>query len=65
MKCVACEQPLVCSECGKAFEPAGEAPFRAMHEPEAAIICPSCDAPLVCKWCGHSYSGDAGEFEQD
>ena len=65
MKCVSCERPLICGECGKAFVPKPEAVFRAAHEPEAAVICPACEEPLVCKWCGHVYAGDAAEFDEE
>lgn len=65
MKCVSCERPLLCAECGKPFTPANEAQFRAIHEAESAIACPACNVALACKWCGHAYSGDESEFGQE
>jgi len=62
MKCVSCEQPLVCAECGRTFVPTSESAYREMHEPETPIACPACHALLVCRWCGHPYSGDEAEF---
>jgi primosomal protein N' len=65
MKCVSCERPLICADCGKVFEARSEGAFRTAHEPESPLVCPTCDEPLVCKWCGHSYAGDATEFDEE
>jgi len=65
MNCVSCDRPLICSSCSTAFAPKSEADYRAMHEPETAVVCPECAAPLVCRLCGRAYSGDEGEFGEE
>ena len=58
MRCVYCEHPLLCRACEVEFEPADQAQYEAIAQPETPVFCPACEAVLVCKWCKTPYDGD-------
>lgn len=63
MRCVYCENPLLCETCDTEFEPVTQEQYEALTRREVPVFCAVCEQILVCRWCKFPYDGEstAGE----
>ncbi len=62
MKCIYCNNPLVCESCSVDYEPRTPEEYETMARAEVPVDCPECESRLVCHWCKTPY--DAAEIEE-
>jgi len=64
MKCIFCEQPLVCKTCNTRFRAQRGDTFAGIYQPEMRVACPACQHLLICKACGFAFGEDEQEDER-
>ncbi len=63
VRCLYCENPLICAHCGKSFLLRSQAEHDSFYEPSAPVRCPHCSRIVRCRYCGATYSGSEDEYE--
>jgi DNA-directed RNA polymerase subunit RPC12/RpoP len=64
VKCLYCEQPLICAHCGRPFVLRDQAAHDSFYQSESVVRCPCCHGVLRCRSCGIAYTGGEGEYDE-